>query len=116
MRPSGPNPRRSPAGVLAALFGPFVLLPFVLFGLAGCVDKTPPPLWPTPPPPPMATPIGVTERPVSAASGQGSEDEEASMKPAVAAPAVDADPAHEPETPPEQPGALGPWQPARAHR
>lgn len=111
MRPSGPNPRRSPAGVLAALFGPFVLL-----GLAGCVDKTPPPLWPTPPPPPMATPIGVPERPASAAGGQGSADEEASMKPAVAPPAVDAGAAHQPETPPEQPGALGPWQPARAHR
>lgn len=111
MRPSGPNSRRTPAGVLAALFGPFVLL-----ALVGCVDKTPPPLWPTPPPPSMATPIGVTERPVSAGGGQGSADEEASMKPAVASPAVGVDAAHQPEAPPQQPGALGPWQPARAHR
>lgn len=29
--------------------------------LWGCVDKAPPPLWPAPPPPSIATPIGVTE-------------------------------------------------------
>ncbi|PCC67553.1 hypothetical protein SAMN02745121_02189 [Nannocystis exedens] len=109
MRSSGPSSRRSTAGVLVALFGPLLLL-------ASCVDKTPPPLWPTPPPPPMATPIGVTERRASAGGGQGSEHEEGSMKPEVAAPAVDAPAAHEPETSPQQQGALGPWQPARTHR
>ncbi|WAS97566.1 hypothetical protein [Nannocystis punicea] len=111
MRPSGPNSRRSTAGVLAALFGPFVLL-----ALTGCVDKTPPPLWPTPPPPPMATPIGVPERAASGGGGQPGEHEDASMKPESAAPAVDAPAAHEPERSPEQPGALGPWQPTRTHR
>lgn len=34
------------------------LFAFVSLGLGGCVDKTPPPLWPTPPPPTLATPIG----------------------------------------------------------
>ncbi|MDC0715447.1 hypothetical protein POL25_01000 [Nannocystis sp. bb15-2] len=94
-----------------AVFGPFVLL-----AVTGCVDKTPPPLWPTPPPPPMATPIGVPERPVSAAGGQGDAHEDESMKPAASGPTGPVDALAGPEIPLEQPGALGPWQPAPPHR
>jgi hypothetical protein len=61
-------------------------------GFIGCVDKTPPPLWPTPPPPPLATPIG--------------EPAYASTKPEPEPVAVT--PATVPDVPP---GTLGPWQP-----
>lgn len=110
MRPSGPSPRRRTFAVLVVLLGS------VAFG--GCVDKTPPPLWPTPPPPPMATPIGVPDRPASAAGGQGSEHEVELTGAEVVAPAVAAPETAvvEPSKSPEQPGALGPWQPGRTHR
>ncbi len=66
------------------------LFAFVTVALAGCVDKTPPPLWPTPPPPTLARPIGEVERPEAAG------------------PARPTDP-----PPPADPGpAPGPWQPA----
>lgn len=108
MRPSGPSSRRSTRSVLVVLLG--------LLAFGGCVDKTPPPLWPTPPPPPIATPIGVPDRPASAGGGQGSEHEAELTEvvaPAVAAPETAV---VEPGKPPEQPGALGPWQPGRTHR
>lgn len=103
MSPSGPSSRRSTFAVLVVLLGS------VAFG--GCVDKTPPPLWPTPPPPPMATPIGLPERP---AAGQGGEHEADLTGPEVAAPPEAA--VAEPAKSPEQPGALGPWQPGPTHR
>lgn len=39
-----------------------VLLALALW-TGGCVDKAPPPMWPTPPPPRVATPIRADETP-----------------------------------------------------
>jgi hypothetical protein len=93
-------------------------LGLVAFGLAlgACVDKTPPPLWPTPPPPPMATPIGLPERPATAAGGPSREAEQAPEASTGAANPAPGASLAEPEQGPEQPGALGPWQPGRANR
>jgi hypothetical protein len=59
-----------------------------------CVDKTPPPLWPTPPPPTLAEPLGVKPR--------------ISETPASAEPAA-VEPAAAPATSPGDP--IGPWRP-----
>lgn len=57
--------------------------------LAGCVDKTPPPLWPTPPPPTLAEPIG----------GWAERDVPSPKKPA------------EKDAPPGPTDPVGPWMP-----
>ncbi len=36
-----------------------VLVPWVLLAVDGCGDRSPPALWPEPPPPALAVPIGV---------------------------------------------------------
>lgn len=103
-------PRRPPAARLWLVLG---AVPGVLGGLVGCVDKTPPPLWPTPPPPPLATPIGISDAPPEPAAPGGVGERS------------DAPPASSREAPREQPdaspapapaagssGQLGPWQPA----
>ena len=74
---------------------------FALVALSGCVDKTPPPLWPTPPPPTLAQPIGVAAR-----AGQG----DGGGPGGAVAPAVP--PAS--ESPDVAPDGLGPWQPTPA--
>jgi hypothetical protein len=87
-------PRSSQQGPRDLVTRAFVV--FALVALSSCVDKTPPPLWPTPPPPTLAVPIGVVTAPETAAvqSGPGSA-------PAAASP-VPAEP---------DPGGLGPWRP-----
>jgi hypothetical protein len=105
----GPSPRRRAASVAAALLG---------LVASGCVDKTPPALWPSPPPPPMATPIGVPER-VAAPVTAASEAQEAQSEPEEAAaegPVSVEAPASPAASPPEQPDALGPWQPGQTNR
>jgi hypothetical protein len=74
------------------------VLYFFFTSLTACVDKTPPPLWPTPPPPTLAEPLGA--RPTI-------------LKPAVAPAAAPDEPAASP-APAEAPAGdpLGPWQPA----
>lgn len=59
-----------------------------------CVDKTPPPLWPTPPPPTLAEPLGVTPR-----ISEPPPAEPEAAEPEAAAPA----------TSPGDP--IGPWRP-----
>jgi len=69
------------------------LLALAVFGpLAGCVDKTPPPLWPTPPPPTLAAPIG------------GWTERDVPVKPA-------AEKSDAPELPPRTADPVGPWTP-----
>ena len=80
---------RRPAAAVCAL---------VLAGawcLSGCVDRTPPPLWPTPPPPPLAEPIGDPVQVDVAAPPRPEPDDDAADDEASA----------------PQPGGLGPWQP-----
>ena len=67
----------------------------------GCVDKTPPPLWPTPPPPPMATPIGEPAQAETAAPATSPEDSGDEVTASTREP---------------PPGGLGPWQPERVDR
>lgn len=51
-----PKPmQESPRGVA----GLFCALSLLCVGLCACADRSPPPLWPQPPPPTLAEPIGV---------------------------------------------------------
>lgn len=65
--------------------------------LAGCVDKAPPPLWPAPPPPSIATPIGVdAPKPIVTAPAKPGEAEGSVLDPETAA-------AGSPQPPPARP-------------
>jgi hypothetical protein len=77
--------------------GALLALALAASGLAfGCVDKSPPPLWPSPPPPSVASPIG---RPVG---GQT-----AALAPTSEAPPDAARPASElPTTEPSEPSTV----------
>ena len=83
--------RSSQQGPRDLVTRPFVVL--ALVALSSCVDKTPPPLWPTPPPPTLAVSIGAAPETAAGQSGPGS---------APAASPVPAEP---------EPGGLGPWRP-----
>lgn len=55
--------------------------------LMGCADRAPPPLWPTPPPPTLAEPIGVVEP--EGGWGSREADPQQDDEPAVAPASVD---------------------------
>ncbi len=83
----------------------------VLLVMSGCPDRAPPPMWPDPPPPTLAEPIGGSDEPK--ASDAPATDARAPPSPGGAGAdetdgAVDTDPA--PAADPD--GAVGPEEPS----